>query len=47
MNLITKKVWNTVTLLDLYRNMDFGDSKGTRLERAYAERYKIPIVEKW
>ncbi len=36
------------TLLDLCSEIwIFGDSKGTRLERAYAERYKIPIVEKW
>ncbi len=36
------------TLLDLCSEIwIFGDSKGTRLEREYAQRYKIPIVEKW
>jgi len=36
------------TLLDLCSEIwIFGDSKGTRLEREYAKRYKIPIVEKW
>lgn len=37
-----------LTLLDMCSEIwIFGDSKGTRIEREYAKRYKIPIVEKW
>jgi hypothetical protein len=36
-----------LTLLDLCTEIwILGDSKGTRIERKYAIRYKIPIVEK-
>lgn len=35
-----------LTLLDMCDEIwIFGDSKGTRIEREYAKRYKIPIVE--
>lgn len=37
-----------LTLLDMCSEIwIFGDSRGTRIEREYAKRYKIPIVEKW
>ena len=36
-----------LTLLDLCTEIwIFGDSKGTRIEREYAKKYKIPIVER-
>jgi hypothetical protein len=36
-----------LTLLDLCTEIwIFGDSKGTRIEREYAKKIQIPIVEK-